>query len=87
LLAATWPRRAQVAGRVGVVILALGTVLDEALLEATDRLRDSRFADLATLKSTLEEALEVAGALLVAAGLAGALVAGLAHEGEKARRG
>jgi hypothetical protein len=87
LLAARWPRRAQVAGRVGVVVLALGILLDEALLEATDRLRDSRFADLATLKSTLEEGLEVAGALLIAAGLAGALVARLAHDGAKAQHG
>lgn len=86
-LAAAWPRIARVAGRVGVVLLALGIVLDEALLEATDRLRDSRYADLATLKSTFEEGIEVAGALLVAAGLAGALVARLAHDGAKAQHG
>lgn len=79
-LATAWPRTARIAGRVGVGLLALGLVLDEALLEATDRLRDSGYADLATIKGTLEEGVEVAGAFLLAAGLAGALVARLAHD-------
>jgi hypothetical protein len=78
-LAASWPRTARVPGRIGVALLALGILLDEALLEATDRLRESRYADLTTIKGTLEEGVEVAGALLLSAGLAGALVARLAH--------
>jgi hypothetical protein len=86
-LADAWPRIARVGARVGVLLLALGILLDEALLEATDRLRDSRYADLATLKSTLEEGIEVAGALLLAAGIAGALVARLAHDGAEAQHG
>lgn len=79
-LATSWPRTARIAGRLGVGLLALGILLDEALLEATDRLRDSGYGELATIKGTLEEGVEVAGAFLLAAGLAGALVARLAHD-------
>ena len=84
-LAAAWPRTARLSARVGVGLLALGIVLDEALLEATDRLRETGYADLSTIKGSLEEGVELAGALLVAAGLAGGLIARLAEEVDDSR--
>jgi hypothetical protein len=77
-LAAAWPNTARFVARLGVVLLALGIVLDAALLEVTERLRASPYAELSTIKGTLEEGVEAGGALLLAAGLAGALVAALA---------
>ena len=82
ILAAGWPSRARLVGRVGVGLLALGIFLDEALLEATDRLRDEGYGGIASVKGSLEEGVELAGAVLLAAALAGALIARLAEAGE-----
>jgi hypothetical protein len=85
ILAASWPSSARLAARVGVGLLALGIVLDEALLEAMDRLRDAGYGELASTKGALEEGVELAGAVLLAAGLAGALIARLAVEDDESR--
>ena len=82
VLSSGWPATARLAGRVGVGLLALGIFLDEALLEATDRLRDSGYADVASVKGALEEGVELAGGVLLAAALAGALIARLSREVE-----
>ena len=76
LLAAGWPRLARATARIGAALLALGIVLDEGMLEVSDWLH-THWSAAATIKGTLEEGAEVAGAALLAGALASALIAHL----------
>jgi hypothetical protein len=76
LLAAGWPRLARATARIGAALLALGIILDEGMLEVSDWLH-THWSAAATIKGTLEEGAEVAGAALLAGALASALIAHL----------